>query len=139
MVVVVVLVLEGVEDLIGSLVETVTDAVVVALVVVVSHIKAVTATFAGLVDGALDVDFDLFVESNTLTLGVAGGWELPRTGALFLPTGLSVLLCERSSAVAVVSLGYVDASVVGGLITVVDTVLDVDLGLSVPLERFTVP
>jgi hypothetical protein len=147
--VVVVVVLEGVQDAVGDLVggvrDTLTERVVVALFVVISHIKAVTATLRLFDRAGLDY-LDFLVEADRLTLGSVGGVELPWTGALVFPGARStVLLGEWGGAVAVFALGNVDASVVTdvrgltvGAFAVVDTVLDVDLCLGVPLERFTV-
>jgi hypothetical protein len=121
--------------------------VVVSLFVVVSHIKSVTTTLRLFDRAGLD-HFNLFVEANRLTLGDVRGGEVTRTGALVLPGARSAkLLSERSGTFTVFSLGNVDARVVvdlaGGRLTsrviaVVNAVLHVDLGFSVPLERFTV-
>jgi hypothetical protein len=121
---------EWVADLLGSAVETVTEGVIVAVVVVVSHVAVV---FVG-----------LFLETNSLTLGGTVSWVLAGIGRLVFPT---VFLYERSGAFAELTFGNVNARVevdVSGrsvtcvVFTVVFTVLNVDLSVGVTLERFAV-
>jgi hypothetical protein len=121
--------------------------VVVALFVVVSHIKSVTTTLRLFDRAGLD-HFNVFVEANRLTLGDVRGREFTRSRALVLPGARStVLLGEWGGTVAVLLLDDIDARVVvgrggsgltGRLVAVVNAVLDVDLSFSVPLERFTI-
>jgi len=142
-VVVVVFLLLAVQDAVGGAVEAVTEGVVLAVLVVISHINAVL-TLAGWVDRALLGDLDFFVKGNGLTLGVTLLGVLARVGALILPpTGVSVLFGKGGGTLAVVSLSYVDTGVVIDLgcrsvtgleLAVVDSVFDVDLGVGVSLE-----
>lgn len=121
---------------------------VLAVFVVISHISTVLA-FGRSVDCTLFDDVDFFVKRNRLTLGVALFWVVSWVGALVLPAARSsVLLGERCGSVSVVSLRYVDAgvevdlgiwSLTGVVLSVVDAVLDVELGVGVPSVRFTVP
>lgn len=132
---------DGVQDAVGGAVQTVAEGVVVAVLVVISHVRPVLAF--GSVYGTLG-DVDLLVEANRLTLSVVCSAVLTRVGALVLPT---ILLAEGSGAVSVLPLGDVDTfvevelgagSVPGGILSVVDAVLYVDLGTGVTLVRFTV-
>jgi hypothetical protein len=126
-----------VNDTVGGAVQTVAEGVVLAFVVVVSHVRAVVS--AGV--------FSLF-KCYSLTLSEAVCWVLARVRARVLPpTRLSVLFGERCGAVTVVSLGYVDVgidvdlsagSVTSPVFTVVDAVLNVDLGVGVTTVRLTV-
>jgi hypothetical protein len=121
--------------------------VVVALFVVVSHIKSVTTTLRLFDRAGLD-HFNVLVEANRLTLGDVRGREFTRTRALVLPGARSaVLLGDGAGAVAVLLLDEIDARGVVGrggsgltsrVIAVVNTVLHVNLSFSVPLERFTI-
>lgn len=139
--------LEGVKDAVGSTVEAVTEAVVVAVFVVISHVKSVTTTFSWCVDGAV-FDSYFVVEVNGFTLGVTVGWVVAWVGGLVLPTTRSsVLLGEWGGTVSVVPLGNVDAgvevdlgswSVTGRIFAVKDAVLNVDLGVGVPLVRLPI-
>ena len=122
------------QDTIGGAMQTVAEGVVLAFVVVISHIRAVTGSF---------------FECHSLTLSkVVCCWVLARVCALVLPpTRLSVLFGERCGAFAVISLGNVDASVdvylsgrrvTSVVLAIVGTVLDVDLGVGVAAIRLTV-
>jgi hypothetical protein len=138
-VVVVVAAVDGVENFVRCAVETVTEAVVVAVFVVISHITLVLAT--GCVDSSLAYA-NLFVEGDGFTVGVGLlSGVLARVGRVAFPlTGLSVVLFGvGSSALTEVSLGCVDAGVevVLGL-AVVSAVLYVDLSFRVTLEGLTV-
>jgi hypothetical protein len=120
-------------------VETVTEAVVVAVFVVISHITLVLAT--GCVDSSLAYA-NLFVEGDGFTVGVGLlSGVLARVGGVAFPlTGLSVVLFGvGSSALTEVSLGCVDAGVEVVLsLAVVSAILYVDLSFRVTLERLTV-
>lgn len=139
--------LEWVQDAVGSAVKTVTEGVVVAVFVVISHVKAVTTTFFWCVDGLI-FDSDFVAEANGLTLGVTVSWVLTWVGRLVLPTTRSsVLLGEWGGAVTVVPLGDVDAGikvdlgswgVTSWVLAVVDAVLNVNLCVGVPLVRLPV-
>jgi hypothetical protein len=138
-VVVVVAAVDRVENFVRCAVETVTEAVVVAVFVVISHITLVLAT--GCVDSSLGYA-NLFVEGDGFTVGVGLLRRvLARVGRVAFPlTGLSVVLFGvGSSALTEVSLGCVDAGVevVLGL-AFVSAVLYVDLGFRVTLEGLTV-
>jgi hypothetical protein len=140
--VVVVAAVNGVQDLVGSAVETVTEAVVLAVFVVISHVPLGLAVGVG---GGLAYT-DLFVELDGFTLWVALGWVVAWLGAFLLPlAGLSVILLgERSCAGTEVSLVDVKAGVVvnlgsWGVTGVVLAVLDVELGFGVALVRLAVP
>jgi hypothetical protein len=134
--------LEWVENAVGGLVETVAERVVVAVLVVVSHVLLGWAGRGGAVYR------DRFLETNGLAFVEAVCWVVAGVGGLVLPVaGRAVLFDERGGAVAEVSLGDVDARVevdVGGrgmtrgVLAVVVTVLDVDLGVCVPCVGFTV-
>lgn len=133
---------EWVEDTISGLVETVAERVVVAVLVVVSHVL-----FGWGVDGSA-VYLNRFFETNGVTFGEAVCWVVTRVRGLVLPiTRRAVLFDEWGGAVTEVSLGNVDArvdvdvggwSVTSGILAVVVTVLDVDLSVGVPLIWFTV-
>lgn len=117
--------------------------------VVVSHIKLVLLWS---VDGRTGLCLDpnlLFDGGGVLTRLVVAGRVLlwggvsgvgGRVGRLVLPTRRGVFFGDGLGAGAVVSLSYVDVTfenssrAVGGTVfTVVDTVLDVDLSVGVPL------
>lgn len=129
---------EGVEDAIGGLVETVTERVVVAVLVVVSHVLFGVGRTS--VDGGAFY-LDGFGES-------VGRVVLARRGRLVLPiTRRAVLFDEGGGTVTKVSLGNVDARVevdlsgwrvTSRVLAVVFTVLNVDLSFGVPLIWFTV-
>lgn len=114
---------------------------VVSVVVVISHVPLVF-TLGGSVEGTL-LDCYVLVERNGATLGVDFSWVGAWVCGLVLPnTGSSVLLSEWDGAVTEVSLGNVDArveidlrawGVTRRVVTVVDAILDVDLGVGVPL------
>ena len=138
-VVVVVAAVDGVENFVRCAVETVTEAVVVAVFVVISHITLMLAT--GCVDSSLAYA-NLFVEGDGFTVGVGLlSGVLARVGGVAFPlTGLSVVLFGvGSSALTEVSLSCVDAGVEVVLsLAVVSAVLYVDLSFRVTLERLTV-
>ena len=140
-VVVVVGAVDGVENFVRCAVETVTEAVVVAVFVVISHVTLVLTT--GCVDSSL-CHANLFVEGDGFTIGVGLlSGVLARVGRVAFPlTGLSVVLFGvGSSAFAEVSLGCVDAGVevlTVLVLAVVSAVLYVDLGFRVTLVGFTV-
>ena len=140
-VVVVVGAVDGVENFVRCAVETVTEAVVVAVFVVISHITLVLTT--GCVDSSL-CHANLFVEGDGFTIGVGLlSGVLARVGRVAFPlTGLSVvLLGVGSSALTEVSLGCVDAGVevlTVLVLAVVSAVLYVDLGFRVTLVGLTV-
>ena len=147
----------AVEDAVSCAVETVAEAVVVAVFVVISHINAVLTLLTRCwVNRTLLGDLNLLVELDWLTLGVAGLGVVSWLCGLVLPAAcLAVVFLWvrlRSGALTEVSLSYVDTAVevdlgswsVTGLVvvltavTVVDTVLNVDLGVGVALVRLTV-
>jgi hypothetical protein len=138
---------ERVEDTVGSTMETVTEGVVLAVFVVVSHIRLVPA-FTRPVDRSLFGDPDVLVEADGVSLWVAAFRVVAWGGALVLPAARSsVLLGEWDGAVSEVSLSYVDAGVDVDLgswgvssikLAVVDAVLNVDLVVCVTLVRFPV-
>jgi len=132
----------AVDDSVGGAVETVTEGVVVAVLVVISHVKAVLAVLRW-VYRALLGDLNLLLEGDGLTLGVALLGVLAGVGALVLPrTGSSVLFGEGGGPLTEVPLGCVEAGVVvdlGRVVPVVDSVFDVDLSVGVPLEGRLVP
>lgn len=138
-VVVVVAAVDRVENFVSCAVETVTEAVVVAVFVVISHITLVLAT--GCVDSSLGYA-NLFVEGDGFTVGVGLLRRvLARVGRVAFPlTGLSVVLFGvGSSALTEVSLSCVDAGVEVVLsLAFVSAVLYVDLGVRVTLEGLTV-
>lgn len=140
-VVVVVGAVDRVENFVRCAVETVTEAVVVAVFVVISHVTLVLTT--GCVDSSL-CHANLFVEGDGFTIGVGLlSGVLARVGRVAFPlTGLSVVLFGvGSSAFAEVSLGCVDAGVevlTVLVLAVVSAVLYVDLGFRVTLVGFTV-
>jgi hypothetical protein len=138
-VVVVVAAVDGVENFVRCAVETVTEAVVVAVFVVISHVTLVLAT--GCVDSSLGYA-NLFVEGDGFTVGVGLLRRvLARVGRVAFPlTGLSVVLFGvGSSALTEVSLSCVDAGVEVVLsLAFVSAVLYVDLGVRVTLEGLTV-
>lgn len=108
---------------------------ILAFVVVISHVTTVLALVSGDSNVSLFGDFDFVVESDPLALVGRGVTSvLARVGALVLPLGrflvvvggvvvawvgalalpitrFAVVLGKGSRAVSVVSLGYVDASV----------------------------
>ena len=140
-VVVVMSAVDRVQDLVGSAVETVTERMVLAVFVVISHVPL---GFAAGVDSGLAYT-DLLVELYGLTLRVALCWVVTRLSALLLPlAGLPVvLLSEGSRASAEVSLVDVKTTIVvdlcgRGMTGVVFAVLDVELGVGVSLVRLTV-
>jgi hypothetical protein len=136
--VVVVTAVDGVENFVGGTVKTVTEGVIVAVFVVISHITLVRAT--GWVDSSTAYA-NLFVGGDGFTVRVPWlSWVLARVGGVGLPlASLSVVFFGvRSSAAAVVSLGCVDTAVEVLFFTVVGAVLNVDLGLGVSLVWFTV-
>ena len=138
--------LEWMDDAVGGFVKTVTEAVVVALVVVVAHITLVT-DLRWFVDGKV-VDFYSFFEADRLTLGVTVCCVFTRVGRLVLPlTRSTVLLDKWGGAVAVLAFVDVDLSIVvdlgargvtGCVLAVVDAVLYVDLCVRVPLVWLSV-
>lgn len=142
LVVVVTSAFEGVEDAVGGLVKTVAERVVVAVLVVVSHVL-----FGWGVDGSA-VYLNRLFETNGVTFGEAVCWVVTRVRGLVLPiTRRAVLLDEWGGAVTEISLGNVDArvevdvgswSVTSRVLAFVITVLDVDLSVGVPLIWFTV-
>jgi hypothetical protein len=107
-------------NLFGGLVETVTEAVVVAVFVVISHVAVVLFRA-------------FFLEANGLTLGRTVGWILAWVSGLVLPLSL---LYERSRTSTEVSLGGVNARV--EVFPVVITVLNVDLSVGVTLKGLAV-
>lgn len=93
---------DRVEDAVGCAVKTVTKGVVMAVLVVVSHVK--------LVLGFVDSSADLFVDPNFLSWC---GVTLPlnkftRVGRLVLPTRRGKLFSEWGGACAELSFSYVD-------------------------------
>ena len=143
-VVVVVSAVDGVEDAIRGTRETVAEGVVLAVLVVISHITLVLA--CGCVDRSSVGDFDVLVVAGRVTLGVSSGWVVARVGALVLPVPSgAVLLTEGNGAVTEVPLGDVDTGVgveveVGGwgVTSVVLAVLYVELGVGVAVVRLVV-
>jgi hypothetical protein len=132
----------AVEDAVSCAVKTVAEAVVVAVFVVISHVKAVLA-LPGWVDGPGLGHLDLLVVGDGLTLSVAGVGVVTRVGALVLPAAVLGLGCVDAG------LSYVSAGGVAGVVMavvsgvdaavpVVNTVLDVNLGVAVALVRLTV-
>jgi hypothetical protein len=115
--------------------------VIVTVFVVISHIKAVT-TLAWSVNGRALLDLYLSVELCG-TFGVTFSWVVAWVSALVLPnTRSSVLLGEWGGAGTVVSLSKVNArveidlgsrGVSGWVLSIVHTVLDVDLCVGVAL------
>lgn len=102
---------------------------VVALVVVVSHIKSVLVFW--LFEGTA---FNLYLlfESDWFTFGVFTRWEFAWVGALLFPD-------ERSCSGAVLSFGDVETIYTTFfVVTIVDTVFNVDLSVGVSTERFSV-
>ena len=130
---------DRVQDAVSGAVEALTERVVLALVVVVSHITAVLAF--GSVYSTLFGYLDFFVNDFAVALC---SFESARIGALVLPAaGLSVFFCEWDGAVTIVTLSDIDAgvkiylgcwSVTRGVLAV----LDVDLGVDVALIWLTV-
>ena len=141
-VVVLVSAVKRVDDAVGGAVETVAERVIVSVLVVISHIKAVLTVGdrRWSVDGSARGG-NLLVKGDGFAFGVAGFWVVAGVGALVLPGGVALVFLSNGngSAVAVVSLGYVDAGVevggtltVGGTeVTVVRVVFDVDLSVGV--------
>ena len=139
MMVVVTAAVDRVQDAVGSAVETLTERVVLALVVVVSHVTAVFVF--GSVNSTLFGYLDVFVNDFAVA---SSSFESARIGALVLPAaGLSVFFSEWDGAVTVLSLSDIDAgvevylgcwSVTGWIFAV----LNVDLGVDVALVRLTV-
>lgn len=128
--------LEWVENAVGGLVKTVAERVVVAVFVVISHVLLGWA-----VDGST-LYLDRLFETNGVAFVETVCWVLARVAGLVLPiTRRAVLFDEWSGAVTKVSLGNVDArveiyvggrGVTSGIVAVVFTILDVDLGVGVP-------
>lgn len=125
----------AVQDAVGSAVKSVAETVVLALVVVISHIKAVLVLARSVYRSPFG-DLDFFLVGGRLTLCVAGSGVLSWVSALALPA-------------AVLSLGFVDTglgylgswrvvSVAVTILTIPDTVLHVDLGVGVASVRFTI-
>lgn len=146
-VMVVVSAVDRMEDTVGGTVKSVTEGVVVAVFVVISHVTLVLGS-SWAVDGGLAYT-DLLVESDWVTLWVALSRVVTRVRALVLPAaGLAVvLLGARSGAGAVVLLGYVNTtvevvlgsrSVAGRILSLVAAVLNVDLVVDVAVVRLTV-
>ena len=131
------------QDAFGSAVQSVTEGMVLAVFVVVSHIRAVLVSFAGSVVCTL-FDVDFFVESDTCPSSSVVAW----IGALvFVSAGTTVLFGKWNGAVSVISFGYVDTSVqidlgswgvADWVLAVVLVVFDVNLGVGVALVRLTV-
>lgn len=160
MVVVVAVAVDGVEDAIGGAVKTVTEAVVVAVVVVISHVTLVLGRINGgsrgrrLYSNRLRVPMvDNLFGAGTVTrllLGSLGMAELGRvpTVAGFVDNGAGALteitfshVKLRLSEVVGSAVNGAVVLVVGTLLEVVDvvgTVLDVDLGFVVALVRLLV-
>ena len=137
-VVVVVAAVDRVENFVRCAVETVTERVVVAVFVVISHVTLVLLT--GCVDSSL-AHANLFVEGDGFTVRVPLlSWVLARVGRAGFPlAGLSVVFFGvGSSAVTEVSLSCVEACVEGLGFAVVRAVLYVDLSFGVALVRLTV-
>jgi hypothetical protein len=137
-VVVVVAAVDRVENFVRCAVETVTEGVVVAVFVVISHVTLVLLT--GCVDSSL-AHANLFVEGDGFTVGEAWlGRVLARVGGVGFPlASLSVVFFRvGSSAVTEVSLSCVKAGVEVLGFAVVRSVLYVDLSFRVTLVRLTV-
>ena len=138
---------DWVQDAVGSTMQSVAERMVLAFVVVISHVTAVLV-FLRSVECTLFGYLDFLVKVDWFTLGVASGCKLSWLSALVLPTTRStVLLGEWNGTVSVVSLSYVDAgvkvdlcswSVMGRIFTIPGAVLDLDLGVCVTLIRLTV-
>lgn len=115
--------------------KTVAEAVVLAVLVVISHIKA-AFVLARSVYRAFLGDLDFFLVRNWPTLWIAVTGVLKWVSALALPA-------------AVLSFGFVEtglsylsswrvASVVITILTIPDAVLDVDLSVGVAAVRLTI-
>lgn len=126
------------QDTIGGAMNTLTERMILSLVVVISHITLVLAIRSVVCTLS---DFHLFVDDLTVA---SCSSEFTWGGAFVLPAAeLAVLLAEWNGAVSVVSLGDVDVGVkvhlgCWSVTGVVLAVLHVDLGVNVPLVRFTV-
>jgi len=138
---------DRVEDAVGGAVKSVTERVVVAVFVVISHLTLVRM-LSWAVDGGLAYT-DLLVESDWVTLWVALSWVVTRLRALVLPAAsfAVVLLGVRSGTGAVVLLGYVNTTVdvelgsrgvAGRMLSFVAAVLNVDLVVDVAVVWLTV-
>jgi hypothetical protein len=139
MMVVVTAAVDRVQDAVGSAVEALTERVVLALVVVVSHVTAVLVfrSVYSTLFGYLDVFVNDFAVASC-------SFESARVSALVLPAaGFAIFFGERDGAITVVSLSDIDAgvevylgcwSVTGWVLAV----LNVDLGVDVALVRLTV-
>jgi hypothetical protein len=142
-VVVVVAAVDGVENSVSSAVETVAERMVLAVGVVISHVTLVLLT--RWVDSRT-AHANLFVEGDGFTVRVPLlSGVLARVGGVAFPlASLSVVFFwVGSSAVTEVFLGGVDAAVevvtvLVLVLAVVGAVFDVDLGLGVALEGFTI-
>ena len=148
----VVMLLLTVKDAVGCAMETVTEAVVMAVFVVISHIKAVLTLLTRCwVNRTLFGDLNLLVELDWLTLGVAGLRVVSLLCGLVLPaTSLAVVFFWvrlRSGALAVVLLSYVNTTVevvlggrgvTGVVFFLVAAILYVDLVVNVAIVWLTV-
>lgn len=137
--------LKWVDDAVCGFVETVTEAVVVAFVVVIAHITLV-ADLRWCVDGAVVDCYSLF-DADRLTLGVTVCCVFTWVGRLVLPLTRSSVLDKWGGAVAVLAFVDVDLSIVVDLgawgvtswvLAVVGAVLYVDLCVRVPLVWLSV-
>lgn len=130
---------DGVKNLVRGAVKSVAERVVVAVFVVISHVTLVLLTRS--VDCSL-AHVNFLVEGDGFTVRVPGlSWVLARVGCLGFPlAGLSVVFFRvGSGAVTELSLSCVEAAVkVVLVLTLVGTVLYVDLVVGVALVRFTV-
>ena len=130
---------DGVKHVLRRVVQALTETVVLALVVVVSHVRTT------LVVAFAFAYFDLFVKGNTLTACVALLLRvLARVGRLVLPP-VPVVVNEWGGVAAVLTLGYVDVAVEVNLLglativlAIVDAVLYVDLRVGVVLVGWAV-
>ena len=126
---------DGVEDAVGDAVQTVTERMILALFVVISHVTFVRA--GGSVNRRALGDVDL-VKRHRLTFGSLVGRVVTRASAFVLPAA--------REAGAVLAFGYVDTGVdvdlgfgVAGVMVVVEhAVPDVNLGAGVSVERLSI-
>ena len=122
---------DGVKDLLSGAFETVTERVVMSVVVVISHINLVLAF--GVIDGTGLGNLDLFVELDSTALCVLG-WVLARLCALLLPTTRFVRLFGVGCGTCTVfPLGDVEA-----VVELVVVVFYTDLSVGVASEGLTV-